>query len=102
MRASVLLAALGVSALTLVSVGSATAAGLDRPYPNKARKYYRAAPGEEIIVIRRYGTAGYRYRAFDHHGPIYPADYGPYEPYRPYYYRYPYAAEPFPQGFWWW
>jgi hypothetical protein len=29
-------------------------------------------------------------------------DYGPFYPARTYYFRYPYYAEPFPNGFWWW
>jgi hypothetical protein len=101
MRHSILAAAIAVFAVALMPAGDTASAEMQQGRVHKVRKAYRLAPDEEVVVVRRYGPL-YRYRAFDYYGPIRPADYGPYDPYRPYFYRYPYAAEPFPYGFWWW
>lgn len=100
-RQSVLFAAITALVWGSMPATQATAAEMERARPYKVRKSYRLAPDEEVVVVRRYGPL-FRYRAFDYYGPIRPADYGPYDPYRPYFYRYPYGAEPFPYGFWWW
>lgn len=55
--------------------------------PRKRTRAYKPAPYRQ-----RFGHE-YRYAA---------PDYGPFPPYRRYYYRYPYYAAPFPFGFWWW
>ena len=77
--------------LAVLPLDWVTAAELARPKRQHSVRPYAAA------IVRRETPIAYRYNAY--YGP---ADYGPYDPYRPYYYRYPYAAEPFPFGFWWW
>jgi hypothetical protein len=70
------------------------------PTAAQANGVFKAAP-KKAAAARSYRRCSVG-RYDPHCGCCETADPGVFYPYRYYYSRYPYYAEPFPHGFWWW